>query len=454
MFGEEFTIWSIPVFGLKIALLLLIIFIALLVHEIGHLIAARLLGLKVDKVQIGTGRILWDKTDRKNTHWIIHLIPFGAHVLINAAAFHTRPFWQRLITILAGPLINLALPFVLFAVFYLCFGQPQTPPSPVAIEQGLVADKAGLKPGDIVRAVDGHPVYSYQDIQTYAYETGLTPKVFLIERKGQKREITITPTWAEYTDEDGIKRENARFGILWMHTPLKLTAIEMLNGEVFKDDDKRIRESLLANMDKDVTIQIKGPDKGPYIYDAHLYTSSNPHLADDKHKERKLLYLGATRDNFYLYRPVPELIARSLEYASDRIGKIITLPLQIFPFDPYVIADDAAVGEPSSPIPNHLYALIHKLAVASIFIALINLLPLPYLDGGHIAVQAIESATQKPMSRKAKARLFAATFLGVYFTILFANMDNLPGYIDSRLKKLEKSLHHNDSKQLETKGKG
>jgi regulator of sigma E protease len=443
----EDVIGSIFEHGFKIALLLVIIFIALLVHELGHLFAARFLKIPVRSVQIGRGKILFDVKDGKATHWAIHAIPFGANVQISDDVFFTRPYRQRFFVIMAGPLINLFLPFIVFAGFYLAIGQPAIPPLIVGVEQGLIADKAGLKAGDRILEINHQPVASYKDIWRLGYESGAVENLYKIQRGEKMFELKLKPLWSEYRDEDGIDRANARFGILWTHTPLKMKAFEKINGRDVMDKPDLARELLLKNMDRDVILQIKGPDKGPYIYKTHLYAASNPHLNDKTHEEYEGVYLAATRDNFYLRQSALAQISDAADYTLERIGKIAALPFQLLPLDPYAISDEHAVGNPDTRLANHAYAFLHKLAIASIFIGLLNLLPLPYLDGGHIAIQGIEAAQNKPVSRRFKARFFGLIFALAYFSILLSNMDNLPRYIDLKVKKLQDSIHHVNDKQ-------
>ncbi len=426
----------------KILLLLVILFIAFLVHELGHLIAARILGLPVQTVQIGRGKILFNRTDRKDTRWQIHAIPFGAHVQIMQLPFFARSYAQRAFVILCGPLINLLLPFLLIGGFYLSIGQPSIPPVIVGVEKNLIADQAGLKAGDRVLEVNGIPVLNYKDIWQQAYETGASEKHFKIERGGETKDITLIPLWSEYRDEDGIDRANARFGILWLHTALKPSAILEFNGKDVKDQPEKLVSFLKRNLDQRVTMQIKGPDEGPYIYELRPRRAANLELGTAGKPEDEKIYLGPTADNFYLHQPVAAQLEDAVTYVSERIGKIALLPFQIFPLDPYTVADEHAVGAPETKTLNQVYGFIHKLCIASIFIGLLNLLPLPFLDGGHLMIQGIESARAKPLSSKAKARLFTLMFIALYGAVLLSNMDNLPRYIDSKVKKLQESKDH------------
>jgi regulator of sigma E protease len=426
---------------LKLFFLVIILFIAFLVHELGHFIAARIFGINVKAVEIGRGRTVYDRTDKKGTRWKVGLVPFGALVNLDAGeggGFYARPYWQRFFTIAAGPAVNLALPFMLFSAFYILAGQPSGPPVVAGIGKDLPAETAGLIPGDRVLQVNGRDVLNFKDIWEEAYQ-GVAETRFKIQRGDKIHEIAVEPLWVEYLD-DGISRANPRFGIMWTHTPFKFSALHQIDGLNVKGDEGATREALNRSMGKTVLIKLLGSDGEVYDYYFTPLASSNPDLNNQGTRDYKLAYLGPTKDNFYLRQPVSEQFSDAVAYAKERIEKIAVLPLQLLPVDMYAIQDADAVHSKETAAKNYAYSFVHGLAVASILIGLINLLPLPYLDGGHIVVQGIEAARRRPMTRKAKGILFACTFLALYLSVLHANIDNLPHYIDSRLKKVHEFI--------------
>ncbi len=432
-------------FLIKIPLLFLVLLIVLMIHEAGHYLAARMFKMKVQRFVIGTGRNLLQTSDRHNTKWSLNLIPFGAHVEIAGLAEGAQlvhAYWKRALTILAGPAFNLATPFIVLFAFYLIIGQPSIPPVIVGIEHGQKAQELALQPGDRFLEINDHKVLNYRHIWREGYDGGAIERDYKIARGDQIIDLTFSPNWTQYRDEDGIERKNARYGILWEHKPYKLKAILAINGENVKDNETRAREILLKNLDKNITIALKGPEKDvPYVFDIFLSSASNPHLSDKDHDGYKKVYLGAARDNFYLRQPAADQIKDASAFVLSRIKNIAKLPFQIFPIDRQAITDEAAVEGHETPITNFIYAFIYKLTIASIIIALINLLPLPYLDGGHLMIQTIECIRKKPITRKTKAWLFAACFCFVYFSVLMANKDNLSFYIDSRLQKVNQFIN-------------
>jgi regulator of sigma E protease len=418
----------------------LLIFLALLLHEMGHYIAARLFRIRIESVVIGGGKTFKHWDDRHNTRWSIRRWPLGAHV--HLSSFAALPFWQRALTILAGPLINFAiLPFLFFG-FYLAVGQPSTPPVLVGVETGLAADQAGLKPGDRFLAVDGMPVSNFQDIWRVAYSKGAVQSVYTIQRGEEIFDLPFTPGWTEYKDEDGITRKNTRFGVSWEHIPYKLSAVMGINGKDTRDNEDLARKLLLKNLDKDILIDLKGPDGKPRPFKAHLFAQVNPNLDNPDHEDYKRVYLGAIPGNIYLQQSVAEHFADALRYARALVSNLAGIPFQLFPIDPEVIKDGNAVGHPDTKTTNIFYKYMHLFAVASVIVGLVNLLPLPGLDGGQLLIQGLERARKQKISRKAKAKVFGLVFLILYLSVLFTNLDNIPYYIDSRAKKVHELINN------------
>jgi regulator of sigma E protease len=445
---DSLTLLLVEEIIFKIAAVVLIIFLALMIHEFGHFLMARLFGVKVKSVQIGHGREYFNRTDKKGTQWRIRLFPLGAHV--DLAALDEKPFWQRALVIAGGPLINLPLPFILFPVFFIAVGQPSAPPVIVGIEPGRPAEKAGLEPGDRILAVDGVSVLNSKDLWRESYERGLSEnslpaKTFTVRRgsgENQKEfQAVLEPEWTKYID-DNISRSHARLGILWDHTGFKPTAVIALDGTSVDKNPALARKLFKEKLDHPVLITLKGPGEESLTYKIHPRSGQNKYIDDKSHGEYRFFYLGDGR-NFYLRKSAAAQIDDGIRYAAKKIADIVKIPLQILPIDPQALQDSDRAGKSQGKLKSYAYSFTHGLALGSILIALINLLPLPRLDGGYILIHGIEAARRKPLSLKAKAKLFVAAFLLLYLSVLASNIDNVQGYIDSRLKKVHELVNWN-----------
>ena len=440
---------------------LLLIFITLVLHELGHYFAARMFKMPVDSIVIGRGRTLRHWGDHHGTRWSFRRWPLGAHVhlqglegLSEGGSFAARPFWQRTVTILAGPLANLAiLPFLFFA-FYILVGQPSTPPVLVGIEPGLAADKAGMQVGDRFLAVDGKPVANFQDIWRVAYSKGAVQSIYTIQRGDKIFDIPFTPGWTEYKDEDGIERKNARFGVTWQHSPLKLSAVMSVKGQNTEDDEDKARRLLLKNMGKEIIVGFEGPDGKEKPARVILSTAQNVNLDNPDHDDYERVFFGQTRGNIYLDRPAFEYAIEALRKSATMIKNVAGTPFQLLPIDPYKLKDSSEVMHEDTRALNVFYKYMHLFALTCVIIALVNLLPLPYMDGGHFLTQTIERVLKKPLSRKRKATLFVLIFFSLYAIVVVSNMDKVPGYIDSRLEKVHDFIDKSQPKYKDEASNG
>jgi hypothetical protein len=175
-------------------------------------------------------------------------------------------------------------------------------------------------------------------------------------------------------------------------------------------------------------------------YKVHIPSNSNPHLGNKDHEDYNHLFLGKQRDDFYLKRSFADNLRDAAITGAERVGGVLTIPFQLFPIDPEILSPEPAPYGDATWLQNGLYRLVHLTAIISAVIALVNLLPLPKLDGSFLVIALAESVTRRPLLRKEKAMLLAGAFFALYGAIFIANLDNVPRYIDSRAKKLQEFI--------------
>lgn len=423
------------------------VLLILSVHEMAHYLAARLFKMDVPDVQIGFGPTLFGFKSKSGTRWSFHLVPLYAYVEIagmdetvsDEKGFAALPLWKRLTVILAGPLSNLILPFILLAGFYVTAGQPIRPPVITAVEIGHAADKAGLKYGDEVIAIDGSPVRRYRDIARIVY-TGVEDQAghdFLIRRQGQTDNITInvTPEWITYTDIEGIERAHRRLGVIWRHRPFDIEVLETINGEDVKENTEEAIALLKANMESEIIGGFKSTDDTTRFYRFYLHAKPHQHLGEPHHEHEEHFYTGPEIDNRYMNLPLRHDLGDAFAITTNLIGKIAMVPFQLFPVDPELREDFVRIENPAYWWTNIVNKLVFMTGMLSIAVALINLLPLPRLDGGYILVAILEALKSRPLSPREKAYLFAGGFLVFYAAVFIANARDIPFYVDSRIEK-------------------
>jgi len=416
----------------------LILLTAIFLHEMGHYLAARIFGIPIKSATIGQGRLLKSWYNKRGVQWRLKLLPLGAHVHLQN--MQARSFIQKIITILAGPLINFAIVPILFFAFYCAFGQPSAPNIVVGVEQGLVGDRAGLEVGDQITAVNGIALNNNRDMWNIAYKLGASQNTYTIKRGQQVFDLQIKPDWIEYEDLRGVPRKNARFGIIWQHAPYKLKDIIKVNGIDTNNDINRTRKLLIEHFDQDITINIKAPLDEDIPSRISLRGDINEGLLDEDSDFYKAVYLGQSDGNIYQRDNVSANLVKAWSYSRTLFLNIAKVPFQIFPIDKAMLKDSASVSSKDTKIINGLYALMHLFAVASIAIGLINLLPFPNLDGGQLVDQCLKHIRGNALTNKFRANVFAVLFLILYAAIFISNMDNLHGYVDSRLKKVHQFI--------------
>jgi membrane-associated protease RseP (regulator of RpoE activity) len=406
----------------------------LVVHELGHYLAARVLKLKVESVTFGRGRLLWSRTDSNGTIWRLHLWPLRAHVHITDFENPSLSFRKKLFVILAGPAANFILPFILFFGFFASVGQPAIPTIVTGVEITMPAYKAGLRPGDRVLSIDGEEVRSMEDISARTHPRPLRPLLVRYERGGKVLETSVLPEWAQYRDLDGVKRAHGRIGLTTWQQAYKLEAVRSVAG-VKVDDEDAARTAILAHMDAQIELGLHSMDDKTHVSLVNIPARSNRNLADPDHAEHDKLYIGTLRDNLYLPLTLGESVRLTAARAGEMLYNVALLPFNLFPIDKKWITPEAIVSGETSYTRARLYVFVFFASLCSCFIGFLNLLPFPNLDGGKALLLAAERFKRRPLARREQAALIVFSLLFFYAAIFGANMDAMRGYYLFQMQK-------------------
>ncbi|MGE0211836.1 MAG: RIP metalloprotease RseP [Parvibaculaceae bacterium] len=340
-------------------------------HELGHFLVARWCGVAVEVFSIGFGREIVGWTDRQGTRWKIGWLPLGGYVKFlgdaNAASmpdtsaparargtgdFHSKPLSRRAAIVAAGPIANFLLAIVIFAASYSLIGVPVSLPVVDEVKAGSAAEAAGMKPGDLIKRIDGKEIASFTDIQRQVADRPGDPLPIVIERNGAEMTLTVTPIATEVSDGAGGKM---RLGLL--------------------------------GISRDVRRDLRYDKKGV--------------------GEAVTLAVGETWF----------VITKSLSYVKGVIvgresADQLAGPLRIA----QVSGQAAAVG---------FSALLQLAAVLSVSIGLINLFPIPLLDGGHLLYYAIEWIRGRPLGPAAQEFGFRIGMVLVLMLMLVATWNDI-----------------------------
>ncbi len=198
--------------------LIIILGVSISIHELGHLLAARLQGVAVPAFSIGFGppllRFKW-----AGTEWRLSAIPLGGYAEIDGMApdfsasgaphapkrgFATLPLWGKVLVLVGGVLMNLLLSWTLMALNYTVNGIP-TPvydrAQIIEVIPGSLAEKVGFRAGDVITAIDGHKLKRFTDLNEIKKESGV--HVVTVMREG--KEIEVKVPWSKKYDKLGVR---------------------------------------------------------------------------------------------------------------------------------------------------------------------------------------------------------------------------------------------------------
>jgi len=225
-------------YGLTIGLIipfLIVLTVVVFVHEMGHYLVGRWCGIRVLTFSVGFGPELFGFTDRRGTRWRLSAIPLGGYVRFfgdenvastpdfdgvdkmsateRAQSFPGANVWKRIATVAAGPIANFILAIGIFAVMFTLYGKPVSDPLVTHVEPGSAAAQAGVAPGDVIVAVDGRPVETFEDLRRYVQPRSDVPVVVTINRDGESQVMTLVPRRTETEDQFGNTMEVGLIGV-------------------------------------------------------------------------------------------------------------------------------------------------------------------------------------------------------------------------------------------------
>ena len=340
---------------------IIVLGILVFVHELGHFLLAKKLGVGVLTFSLGFGKKIFGRKIGE-THYQIAAVPLGGFVkLIGenpdekvkeedlSRSFSNQPIWKRALIIGAGPFFNFLLAIVLFSTINL-FGIPYSPPKVGEINPGLPAEAAGIQKGDLILSIDGQELKKWEDLSQ-------------IIRNSQGKELRLR-----------VKRNEETLDI--QVTP-KSSTVKNLFGE-------------------EVSTYVIGITHSGEI----LIEKVNPLVAlgtgfIQTYQGIKLTLVGVVK---LIQRVIP----------AKTIG------------GPILIAQMA--GEQAR---RGLLSLVLFTAILSINLGVINLFPIPILDGGHFLFLALEAILRKPVSLKKMEIAQQVGLVLIILLMLFAFYNDL-----------------------------
>jgi len=209
---------------------LVVLTVLVFVHELGHYLVARRNGVRVEVFSIGFGPEIYGWNDSHKTRWKLSLIPFGGYVKMfgenrdpasgheltaeeRAVAFHSKRISQRAAIVFAGPAANFLFALVALAILFVSVGQPFTPADINEVTPGGAADRAGIKPHDVIVAIDGTHIERFEQVQRIVQLAPGKPLALTLKRGDTELTVTTVPESVEIVDRFGNTQRIGRLGI-------------------------------------------------------------------------------------------------------------------------------------------------------------------------------------------------------------------------------------------------
>ncbi len=416
--------------------------IIIFVHEAGHLLMAKAFGVRVLTFSLGFGKRLFG-FERGGTDYRVSIFPLGGYVRLGgesaeeatgeAGEFLGKPRWQRILVYLAGPVMNIVLSVGLFAALFMIgieVPNLSTIPSVVGgVEAGSSAAQAGIQKGDRLVSVGGQDVENWEEALFALLTSPGRPIEVGYERDGQVRKATVTPgedPKYKIGDTAGIAPSvRPQFIEITKGSPAAAAGLQS-GDEVLSVNGRQVAggrdfvDAIEAQADKQVALEIRrGRDT--------LTIPVVPRSEDGKGK------IGVRLGLYQRYPP-----AQAFQASVSYNIQIVKQMFQVFGkiFDRQLSAKSALAGPIEIAAQSGEAAragfkhLLYLMGFISISIAVLNLLPIPILDGGQIAILGIETLVRRDLPLKFKEVVTQIGFvmiLGLMAVVLWFDLEkNLP----------------------------
>ncbi|PCJ01200.1 MAG: RIP metalloprotease RseP [Alphaproteobacteria bacterium] len=429
--------------------------IVIIVHELGHYWAARKCGVHVEQFAFGFGKEIFGfgGGDFK-TRWSFCLFPLGGYVKLFGDvdvndpvvwdhendckrtlseeelrhAFCTKSVWQRVLIVAAGPAINLLLTLIIFSLVFATYGQRSKPLIINGLAVGTAAYEAGVKIGDVFIDMDGKKIRRLEDVYDFTwYETPPQSHEYTILRDGQIKHIGFTARHIEYIDKKGVAKSHGQTGMIRLRF-IKFKRITSVEGISTKGHPEKARELLLKNMDKNIHIKLPLNDERADSYIIHFPSNVNAHLSnpDDEYYDR--IFLSDPDNQYFVRLGVAEAFGRSLFSMKSILiqgYKLISVAHKGKTDEPLLGGIGKISQHTARAAKAGFYDYVMFIAGFSFMVAIINLLPIPVLDGGYLIFLFYELLRGKPVSARIQniAMIIGLVILGGIMII--ANISDL-----------------------------
>ena len=441
------------------AIVLLGVLIA--IHEFGHFIVGRICKIHIYRFSIGMGPVIYKKLDKHGTEFALSALPLGGYVAFhtekaaegeldlqqpltpeqNENTFESKPKWQRALVMLAGPAANFILAIGILSIIFVNSVERQFIPEVSNISSPYLKSNSSLKAGDILTSINEKKVSSLQDIRlellTLSGTTGSINFNFITGPRASQYTVSV-PVENYLSDPD---QQNAPENFMGFDLSMKLQPTIgvivknteaakselMVNDRILAVNSQSIKsfedlKEFLQNYDgSDIDLEILRAEQTLYI-NVPLSSRSN---ADGKEEK----YIGI----------MPGIKRSFFDSLSKGAYETYNLSVKTLTFVGKMISRDLGTQNLSGPIGIVQMAgdtakagfmpFLYLMALLSISLGVLNLLPIPVLDGGQLVMLGIEAVRGSPMPEKMENLFYISGWVAVGFLMIFAVFNDISKFI-------------------------
>lgn len=393
-------------------------------HELGHYLVARINGVRVEIFSVGFGPELLGIDDRHGTRWKICLLPLGGYVKFHGDAsvastpeasdepppenaFHAKNVGQRSAIAFAGPFANLLLAAVIFAVFFIVIGQRYTPVEIGSVREGSPAAVVGIQTGDRLVELNGSRIERFEELEFALLQNLGEPMTLAVERAGERLEYTVEPEIVEVLDAFDRPQQFGDVGI----RPFMPASISQVvagspadrGGILAGDTIVRIGEAPIESFDDLRTVVERHP-AAPLAF-VVMRDGREVSLTVTPNDVNGIGRIGVYPDQQTEFRDLGlgESIWAGIEHTYSLAAANLRAIGQM-------IAGTRSTDQLSGPVgiavmsrsvlDRGVTGFIEFAALISIALGLINLFPIPPLDGGHLLYNFVEAVFRRPLTAR------------------------------------------------------
>jgi regulator of sigma E protease len=441
------------------AIVLLGVLIA--IHEFGHFIVGRMCKIHIYRFSIGMGPVIYKKIDKHGTEFALSALPLGGYVAFHTEkaadeeldliesltpeqktnTFESKPKWQRALVMLAGPVANFILAIVILSVIFSNSVERQFIPEVSAISSQYLLQNSALQDGDVLTAINGRDVSSLQDIRLELLSLSGTSGVieFMFETGARQSQFTVSIPVENYLSN--ADEQNAPENFMGFDLSMKLQP----TVGVIAEDSKALEAGLMVNdrilavnsqsinsfgdlqiflkdyRGPDIDVKIQRGEKTIFLK-IPLGIRINADGAEEKYIGimpglKRSLFDSFLKGSYETYN----LSVKTLTF----VGKMITRDLGTQnlsgPIGIVKMAGDTANAG--------LLPFLYLMALLSISLGVLNLLPIPVLDGGQLVMLGIEAVRGSPMPEKMENLFYMSGWVAVGFLMIFAVFNDISKFL-------------------------